>query len=128
MMSDILIWVGNAMMIMGMVLLVGLVVVWYILRRFNDRLEQQLTDLVRELEDRIIGLDVEVDNNQYFIYNNKDKSFICQGATAEEIKQGFISRCPNKNAYFAGGDERAIEYLTQEFARLKEQDEISHSQ
>jgi hypothetical protein len=125
-MSEFLIGVGNIMMIMGVILIVGLVVVWYILRRFNDRLEQQLEELVKELEDRIIGLDVEVDNNQYFIYNTKDKSFICQGATAEEIKQKFLARCPGQNAYFASGDERAIEYLTQEFVRLK--DETSHSQ
>jgi hypothetical protein len=125
-MSETLIWIGNVMMIVGVILLVGLVVVWYILRRFNDRLEQQLEELVKELEDRIIGLDVEVDNNQYFIYNTKDKSFICQGATAEEIKQKFLARCPGQNAYFAGGDKRAIEYLTQEFVRLK--DETSSSQ
>lgn len=120
-MSELLIWAGNIMMIMGIVLLVGLVVVWYILRRFNDKLEQQLEQLVKELEDRIIGLDVEVDNNQYFIYNSKDKSFICQGATAEEIKQKFLARCPGQNAYFASGDERAIEYLTQEFLKLKDE-------
>jgi hypothetical protein len=120
-MSELLIWIGNVMIIAGVILLVGLVVVWYILRRFNDRLEQQLEELVKELEDRIIGLDVEVDNNQYFIYNTKDKSFICQGATAEEIKQKFLARCPGQNAYFASGDERAIEYLTQEFVRLKDE-------
>jgi hypothetical protein len=125
-MSEFLIWLGNIMMIVGVILLVGLVVVWYILRRFNDRLEQQLAELVEELEDRLIGLEVEVDNNQYFLYNIKDKSFVCQGATAEELKQRFLARCPNQNAYFAGGDERAIEYLTQEFVRLK--DENSHSQ
>jgi membrane protein implicated in regulation of membrane protease activity len=125
-MSEFLIWLGNILMIAGIVLLVGLVVVWYILRRFNDRLEHQLAELVQELEERIIGLEVEVDNNQYFLYNIKDKSFICQGATAEEIKQRFMVRCPTQNAYFAGGDERAIEYLTQEFVRLK--DETSHSQ
>ena len=125
-MSEFLIWLGNIMMGVGIILLIGLVVVWYILRRFNDQLEQQLTELVQELEDRIIGLEVEVDNNQYFLYNIKDKSFVCQGATAEEIKQRFMARCPNQNAYFAGGDERAIEYLTQEFLRLK--DETSHSQ
>ena len=120
-MSEFLIGLGNIMMIVGIILLVGLVVVWYILRRFNDRLEQQLTELVHELEDRIIGLEVEVDNNQYFLYNIKDKSFVCQGATAEEIKQRFMARCPKQNAYFAGGDERAIEYLTQEFLRLKDE-------
>jgi len=125
-MSEFLIWLGNILMIAGIVLLVGLVVVWYILRRFNDRLEHQLAELVQELEERIIGLEVEVDNNQYFLYNIKDKSFVCQGATAQEIKERFMARCPNQNAYFAGGDERAIEYLTQEFVRLK--DENSSSQ
>jgi hypothetical protein len=125
-MSEFLIWLGNIMIIAGLILMVGLVVVWYILRRFNDQLEQQLTELVEELENRIIGLDVEVDNNQYFLYNTQDKSFVCQGATAEEIKQKFLARCPGQNAYFAGGDERAIQYLTQEFVRLK--DETSHSQ
>ncbi len=125
-MSEFLIDLGNAMMIAGIILMVGLVVVWYILRRFNNQLEQQLTELVEELENRIIGLDVEVDNNQYFLYNTQDKSFVCQGATAQEIKEKFLARCPGQNAYFAGGDERAIEYLTQEFVRLK--DETSHSQ
>ena len=125
-MSETLIWAGNVMMIVGVILMAVLVIVWYVLRRVNDRLEQQLTELVEELENRIIGLDVEVDNNQYFLYNTLDKSFVCQGATAEEIKQRFLARCPGQNAYFAGGDERAIEYLTQEFVRLK--DETSHSQ
>jgi hypothetical protein len=125
-MSEFLIWLSNAMMIAGIILLVGLAVVWYILRQFNDRLEQQLTELVEELENRIIGLDVEVDNNQYFLYNTLDKTFVCQGATAQEIKEKFLARCPGQNAYFAGGDERAIQYLTQEFVRLK--DETSHSQ
>jgi len=119
-MSEFLIWLGNLMMIAGIVLLVGLAVFWYVLRRVNDRLEQQLTELVEELENRIIGLDVEVDNNQYFLYNTLDKSFVCQGSTAEEIKERFLTRCPGQNAYFAGGDERAIEYLTQEFVRLKD--------
>jgi len=125
-MSEFLIGLGNAMMIAGIILMVGLAVFWYVLRRVNDRLEQQLTELVQELENRIIGLDVEVDNNQYFLYNTMDKSFVCQGATAEEIKQKFLARCPGQNAYFAGGDERAIKYLTQEFVRLK--DETSTSQ
>ena len=125
-MSEFLIWLGNVMMIAGIILMVVLAVAWYILRRFNDRLEQQLTELVEELENRIIGLDVEVDNNQYFLYNTLDKSFVCQGATAQEIKEKFLARCPGQNAYFAGGDERAIEYLTQEFVRLK--NETRHSQ
>jgi len=127
-MSDILIWVGNIMMVIGVVMLTALVIVWWFLRRINARLDAQIQDLLKQAEELLVGIEVEVDNNQYFFYNIKDKSFICQGVTAEQLRQGFMSRCPNRNAYFAGGDERAIEYLTQEFARLKEQDETSHSQ
>lgn len=112
-------WLGNVLMAIGVGVLIVMVIFWFMLRRINAKLDSQIQDLLRQAEDSLIGIEVEVDNNQYFFYNSKDKSFICQGATAEQLKQGFMTRCPNKNAYFASGDERAIEYLTQEFARLK---------
>ena len=124
-MSEFLIMLGDILMIVGATLLIGLLVFWYLLKRFNDRLEKELASVLKQVEDRIIGLEVEVDNNQYFIYNASDKSFICQGATAEQILEGFRARCPNKNAYFAAGDERAIEYLTQEILRIKGEDSSS---
>lgn len=124
-MGEFLIVLGDILMVVGVILLVGLLVFWYLLKRFNDRLEAELTNMVRQVEDRIIGLEVEVDDNQYFVYNAKDKSFICQGTTAQQILDGFRARCPDKNAYFASGDERAIEYLTQEILRIKSEDSSS---
>lgn len=118
-MSEFLILLGDILMVIGIGVLIVLVIFWYLLKRFNDRLEAEITNMVKQVEDRIIGLEVEVDNDQYFIYNASDKSFICQGSTAEQILEGFRARCPNKNAYFASGDERAIEYLTQEILRIK---------
>ena len=118
-MSEFLIVLGDILMVVGMILLAGLLVFWYLLKRFNDRLEAELEGVLKQVEDRIIGLEVEVDDNQYFVYNAKDKSFICQGTTAQQILDGFRARCPDKNAYFAAGDERAIEYRTQEILRIK---------
>lgn len=118
-MGEFLIVLGDILMVVGVILLVGMLVFWYLLKRVNDRLEAELENVFKQVEDRIIGLEVEVDNNQYFIYNAKDKSFICQGTTALQILDGFRARCPDKNAYFAAGDERAIEYLTQEILRIK---------
>jgi hypothetical protein len=118
-MSDIITIIGDILIFFGVVLLIGLGLVWLWLKRLNTRLEQQLDQVINELADRIIGLEVEVDNNQYFVYNAKDKSFICQGTTAQQILDGFRARCPDKNAYFESGDERAIEYLTQEILRIK---------
>ena len=118
-MSDTLIWLGNLMIVIGVIVLVGVIIAWYLLKRLNDQIEEQLAELLEQAKNRIVPLEVEVDNNQYFIYNASDKSFICQGATAEQIIDGFRARCPDKNAYFASGDERAIEYLTQEILRIK---------
>lgn len=125
-MSDTLIWIGDLMIIIGIIIFVVMGVIWYVLKRINDRLEDQIAELLEQAKNMIIPLEVEVDNNQYFIYNASDKSFICQGSTAEQILEGFRARCPDKNAYFAAGDERAIEYLTQEILRIKGED--SHSQ
>jgi hypothetical protein len=112
-------FIGDILIFFGVVLLVGLGLFWLWLNRLNARLERHLEQAINDLADRIIGLEVEVDNNEYFIYNASDKSFICQGSTAQQILDGFKARCPDKNAYFASGDERAIEYLTQEILRIK---------
>ena len=118
-MGEFLIWLGDIMIIAGVIMLVGMLVFWYLLTRINARLEAQVSELLKQAQELIVPLEVEVDNNQYFIYNATDKSFICQGATAQQILDGFKERYPNKNGFFASGDERAIEYLTEEIIRIK---------
>lgn len=126
-MSEFLIWLGNAMMIAGIILIVGLVIVWYVLGRINDRLEDALVDLVQQLESQMIALDVEVDNGLYYCYNNKDKQFICQGINAQEIIDRFQARYPDKMAYLAKeSDDPAIKDLVEQLLKLK--NENSHSQ
>lgn len=126
-MSDTLIWVGNAMMIVGVVLIVGLVGLHVWLRHFNDRMEQALTELVEQLEDQMIGLEIVIDNGMYFCYNSRDKQFICQGTDAREIIDRFQIRYPNKIAYLAGEPEDpVIQNLVEQLIKLK--DETSPSQ
>jgi hypothetical protein len=126
-MSDTLIWVGNAMMIVGVVLLVGLVGLHVWLRHFNDRLEQALVELVEQMEDQMIGLEIVIDNNVYLCYNSRDKQFICQGTNAREIIDRFQVRYPNKIAYIAGdAQDPAVKELVEQLIKLK--DETSHSQ
>ncbi len=126
-MSETLIWVGNATMIVGTVLLVGLLIFYFWLKHYNDRLEEALTELVQQLEDQMIGLDVEVDNGLYYCYNSKDKQFICQGTDAREIIDRFQDRYPNKTAYIEGeAEDPAVKELVEQLLRLK--DETSTSQ
>jgi hypothetical protein len=124
---DIATWIGNALMIAGIVLIVGLLGFYFWLKHFNDRLEDALVDLVQQLEAQMIGLDVEVDNGLYYCYNAKDKQFICQGINAQEIIDRFQARYPDKIAYLAKeSDDPAIKDLIEQLIKLK--DETSHSQ
>jgi hypothetical protein len=119
-MSEFLIWLGNVMMIAGIILMVVLVIFYFWLKRFNDRLEEVLTELVEQLEDQMVGMEVEVDNGLYYCYNSKDKQFICQGADAREIIDRFQTRYPNKTAFFAGEPEDpALKELVEQLLRLK---------
>ena len=75
-------------------------------------------EVVREAEENLIGLDIEVDNGVYFCYNNQDKQFVCQGTTVQEIKQAFRDRFPTKTAYLAGGDPAVVAELKTELLKL----------
>jgi pyruvate/2-oxoacid:ferredoxin oxidoreductase alpha subunit len=111
------------MVIIGTVGLLG----YFWLKRVNAQLEQALIELVTQLEEQMIGLDIEVDNGLYYCYNTADKQFICQGATAREIVDQFQTRYPNKLAYLAGNQEDpVVKELVAQLLRLK--DEASHSQ
>jgi hypothetical protein len=124
-MSEFLIELGNAMMIAGAVLLMGLVIFYFWLKRFNDRLEATLTELIEQLEDQMVGLEVEVDNGLYYCYNSKDKQFVCQGADAREIIDRFQARYPDKTAFLAGEPEDpAVKELVEQLIKLKDDFEL----
>lgn len=126
-MSDIATWIGDILLITGIVLIVGLLGFYFWLRHFNDRLEEALVDLVQQLENQMIGLEVEVDNGLYYCYNSRDKQFICQGTNAREIVDRFQVRYPDKIAYLAkDSEDPAIKDLVEQLLKLK--DETSNSQ
>ena len=82
--------------------------VWFLYRRIKVHIDRMVEEVVREAEENLIGLDIEVDKDTYFCYNNEDKQFICQGKTVAEIRQAFGARFPGKTAYLAGGDPRVV--------------------
>ena len=101
--------------------------VWFLYRRIKVHIDRMVEEVVREAEENLIGLDIEVDNGVYFCYNNQDKQFVCQGTTVEEIKRAFRDRFPTKTAYLAGGDPAVVEQFKMELLKLAT-DENSPSQ
>jgi len=92
--------------------------VWYLYQRIRGRVDDMVKQIIQEAEDNMVGLDIEVDKDTYFCYNNEDKQFICQGKTVAEIRQAFQARFPGKTAYLAGGDPRVVEHFKTELLRL----------
>jgi hypothetical protein len=99
---------------------VGMIVVyvWYLYRDLKNRIDCMIDEVIQEAEADMVGLDIEIDKGTYFCYNSKDKQFICQGTTVEEIKRAFGERYPTKTAYLASGDPAVVEHFKTELLKL----------
>jgi hypothetical protein len=126
---DITTLVAN--ILIGLGLGIGLVVfwIWRTIRKFEDELRGLVRETIREVEADMVGIVVEEDAGQLYVYRETDRQFLCQGATLTEIRKRFNELYPEKIAFLAGGDPVLIERLKAELTILKEQEqnEISHS-
>jgi hypothetical protein len=124
---DITTIVANALIGFGLGLAVLVFYVWRTVRRFETELREVVREAVAEAEANLIGLIVEQEGDVIYAYTDKDRQFVCQGATVEEIRKGFRSRYPEKTAYLAGGDEALVERFKQELTQLKEKEASENS-
>ena len=110
--------------LIGLALGIGLVVfwVWRTVRRFEDDLRGLVRETIREVEADMIGIVVEEDAGQLYVYRETDRQFLCQGTTLMEIRKRFNELYPEKIAFLAGGDPALIERLKNELKTLKEQE------
>jgi hypothetical protein len=119
---DITTLVANTLI--GLGLGIGLVVfwVWRTVRRFEDDLRGLVRETIREVEADMVGIVVEEDAGQLYVYRETDRQFLCQGTTLAEIRKRFNELYPEKIAFLAGGDPALIERLRTELKNLKEQE------
>jgi hypothetical protein len=124
---DITVLLANIMI--GIGLGIGLVTfyVWRVVRKFEDQMQGLVREAIQEVEANLIGLIVEQDGDVIYAYTEKDRQFVCQGATVAEIREGFKSRYPEKTAYLAGGDAALVERFKTELLRLKEKESSENS-
>jgi hypothetical protein len=110
--------------LIGLGLGIGLVVfwVWRTVRRFEDDLRGLVRETIREVEADMVGIVVEEDAGQLYVYRETDRQFLCQGTTLTEIRKRFNELYPEKIAFLAGGDPALIERLRAELKILKEQE------
>lgn len=118
-------------LLIGIGLGLGLVAfyIWRVMSRFEKEIDQHIRNAVKEVETSLLPVIVEQDGEEIFVYSEKDRQFLVQGRTAQEIRERFDQRFPDRIAYMTGGDPALIERLKTELKALKEQEksEISRS-
>jgi hypothetical protein len=113
-----------ANILIGLGLGIGLVVfwIWRTVRRFEDDLRGLVRETIKEVEADMVGIVVEEDSGQLYVYRETDRQFLCQGADLMEIRKRFNELYPEKIAFLADGDPALIERLRAELKTLKEQE------
>jgi len=114
--------VGGILMGIGIGFVMLGLYIWILFQRIRGRVDDMVDQIIQEAQADIIGLDIELDKDTYFCYNNEDKQFVCQGKTISEIKQSFEVRFPGKTAYLAGGDPVVVEQFRTELKKLSTND------
>ncbi len=113
-----------AHILIGLGMGIGLVVfwIWRTVRRFEDDLRGLVRETIKEVEADMVGIVVEEEAGQLYVYRETDRQFLCQGSTLTEIRKRFNDMYPEKIAFLAGGDPVLIERLRDELKILKEQE------
>lgn len=96
-------------------ILVSVLAIRWVARRLIDRITESLAkddeeeSLVKEMK-----LKIEFDQNNYFMYNVTDGSFVVQGETIAQIRERLQERFPEYNATVVDGDPEAVAKLRKE--------------
>lgn len=96
--------------------------IWHVMNKFEAGLREHVRNAVREVEKALLPVIVEQDGDEIFVYSEKDRQFLVQGRTAQEIRERFDQRFPDRIAYMAGGDAALVERLKNELKAIKEQE------
>ena len=119
--AEFLMWLGEVAMVTALVIMAFNLLVFWIARRIEARMAEELTDIAQELEEeKLIALTVEVDGDQFLCYNAQTMMFVCQGRDLEEIRKRFRERFPSKSAAIYNGDESAVKVLRTQLKELNE--------
>ena len=124
--AEFLMWLGEVAMVTALVIMAFNLLVFWIARRIEARLAEELGDIAQDLEEeKLIALTVEVDGDQFLCYNAQTMTFVCQGRNLEEIRERFRERFPSKSAAIYNGDESALTVLKKQLKELNKEQSLT---
>ena len=111
----------------------------WLIQRWANNIKALIEEALKEVEEpkeddiktrvdagRIILLEVEVADNQFFCYNSKTNQFVCQGRDVKEIIENFKQRFPGLNAILHTGDEQALKTLRQQLKETRSGESVNN--
>lgn len=93
--------------------------VWFVIQRFHSNLDNMVRETLDEVRASLVGVIIEKENGQLYVYRETDRQFLCQGVDIAEIKKKFSEQYPDHTAYLAGGDPELIAQLKAEIETNK---------
>ncbi len=93
----------------------------WLARRAIDQLVEQLAEVAEEkVEASELKVELEFEQNIYFLYNSDDGTFVAQGNTLADLKQHLNQRFPNRTIKIVKGDPAVLESLKQQIKDINE--------
>lgn len=96
----------------------------WLARKAVDQLLEQFIEIQEPEKDNHLRVDLEFEQNIYFLYNSNDGSFVAQGNDLADLRSNLVKRFPNRNVTIVKGDPEIMKTLAQQ---LKENNENSSS-
>jgi predicted methyltransferase len=96
-------------------LLVGVAIgawtVYYLVKIALSRVTSHIKEILQEVEQTRIEVRLEIDKDQFFMYNKETNEFMAQGRTLAELRDMIQKRWPDKSVVYAGDDQEILDKL-----------------
>jgi metal-dependent amidase/aminoacylase/carboxypeptidase family protein len=87
---------------------------------FMEKFEQAAEE---KAEDNQLSVEVEFEQNIYFLYNSDDGSFVAQGNDLLDLRKHLNQRFPDRTIKIVKGDPAVLERLKEQIANLSNTDD-----
>lgn len=102
-------------------MLAATLMIRWLARRAIDQLMEKVVEQVEEkTEANLLSVDVEFEQDIYFLYNSDDGSFVAQGNDLLDLKKHLNQRFPNRTIKIVNGEPAVLERLKEQIKDLNE--------
>lgn len=102
-------------------MLAATLLIRWMARRAIDQFLERFAEAVEETtQDNQLRVDVEFEQNIYFLYNSDDGSFVAQGTSLLDLRKHLHQRFPNRTIEVVNGEPAVLERLKEQIKDINE--------